>query len=126
MAKEQKQIAEQLAQQAKLIVEQKKNEAEQARQQAEGLADAAVIRAKGEAEARLISAEAEAKSLVLIAEAVKGRPDLLTYQYMTKLSPSIQSLLLPSNSPFIFPLPDMYNSETSKETPVVPSPTITP
>lgn len=117
---EQKQIAEQLAQQAKLIVEQKKNEAEQARQEAQGLADAAVIRAKGEADARLISAEAEAKSLVLIAEAVKDRPDLLTYQYITKLSPSIQSLLLPSNSPFLFPLPDMYADEESGTTTIIP------
>ena len=112
---EQKQIAEQLAQQAKLIVEQKKQEAEQARQEAEGVADAAVIIAKGEAEARLISAEAEAKSLVLIAESVKDRADLLTYQYITKLSPSINTLLLPSNSPFLFPLPDMYSEDTSND-----------
>ncbi len=118
---EQKQIAEQLAQQAKLTVEQRKQEAEQARQEAQGLADAAVIRAKGEAEARLISAEAEAKSLVLIAESVKGRPDLLTYQYITKLSPGIQTMLLPNSAPFIFPLPDMYSeTQTTTLAPVIP------
>jgi regulator of protease activity HflC (stomatin/prohibitin superfamily) len=121
---EQKQIAEQLAQQAKLIVEQKKQEAEQARQEATGLADAAVIRAKGEAEARLISAEAEAKSLVLLAESLKDRPELLTYQYITKLSPNIQALLLPSNSPFIFPLPEMYSQFLEEEQSVVPEQTI--
>lgn len=126
---EQKQIAEQLAQQAKLIVEQKKQEAEQARQEAQGLADAVVIEAKGAAEARLINAEAEAKSLVLIAESVKDRADLLTYQYITKLSPSISTLLLPSNAPFLFPLPDMYTDSTvNPQTPqsVLPTPVVPP
>lgn len=108
---EQKQIAEQQAQQARFVVEQRKQEAEQARQTAQGLADASVIKAKGEAEARLIQAEAEAKSLILIAEAVKDRPDLLTYQYITKLAPNIQAMLLPNNSPFLFPLPEMNTTE---------------
>ena len=48
-AVEQKQIAEQQAQQARLTVEQKKQEAEQARQVAQGQADAAVIAAQGAA-----------------------------------------------------------------------------
>ena len=71
---EQKQIAEQLAQQAKLIVEQRKQEAEQARQQAQGVADSVVIRAKGDAESRLIQAEAEAQALELIAKALQDKP----------------------------------------------------
>ena len=33
------------------------------------------------------------------------KPELLTYQYITKLSPNIQAMLLPSNQPFLFPLP---------------------
>jgi regulator of protease activity HflC (stomatin/prohibitin superfamily) len=104
---EQKQIAEQQAQQAKLVVESKRQEAEQARQTAQGQADAAVIAAKGAAEARLIQAEAEAKSLELIAAALKDKPELLTYQYITKLTPTIQTMLLPADSPFLFPLPEM-------------------
>jgi len=44
---EQKQIAEQQAQQAKLTVEQRKQEAEQARQVAQGVADAVVIKSQG-------------------------------------------------------------------------------
>ncbi|MFL7814087.1 MAG: prohibitin family protein, partial [Anaerolineales bacterium] len=55
---EQKQIAEQLAQQAEYIVEQRKQEAEQARQVAEGVKDAAIIEAEGEAEAKVINAKA--------------------------------------------------------------------
>lgn len=116
---EQKQIAEQKAQQAVFVVEQRKQEAEQARQTAQGLADAAVIEAKGEAESRLIQAEAEAKALLLIADAVRDRPDLLTYQYITKLTPSIQTMLLPNNSPFLFPLPEMSTEDNPV---VIPNP----
>ena len=64
--------------------------------------------------------EAEAKSLLLIADSVKDRPDLLTYQYITKLTPSIQTMLLPSNSPFLFPLPGMTTIESSENEPFVP------
>jgi regulator of protease activity HflC (stomatin/prohibitin superfamily) len=123
---EQKQIAEQQAEQAKLVVESKKQEAEQARQTAQGQADAAVISAKGAAEARLINADAEAKSLTLISAAIKDNPSLLTYQYITKLSPNIQTMLLPSNAPFLFPIPNMNGSAvqtqpTDQPTVVVPT-----
>jgi regulator of protease activity HflC (stomatin/prohibitin superfamily) len=102
-AVEQKQIAEQQAQQAKFVVESKKQEAEQARQTAQGAADAAVIAAKGAAEARIVQAEAEAKALQLIAEVLKQNPALLQYQYITKLAPNVQMMLVPSNAPFILP-----------------------
>jgi regulator of protease activity HflC (stomatin/prohibitin superfamily) len=115
---EQKQIAEQQAQQAKFVVESKRQEAEQARQVAQGSADAVVIAAEGqgqawviqataEAEARIIQAEAEAKALELVAAVLAENPDLLTYQYITKLSPNVQVMFLPSNAPFLFPLPDL-------------------
>ncbi len=114
---EQKQIAEQQAQQAAFVVEQRRQEAEQARQEAQGLADAAVIRAEGEAqsvviaaqaaaEARLIEAEAEAQALELLGEALAANPDVIQLQYVEKLSPNISVMLLPSDNPFLFPLPD--------------------
>jgi regulator of protease activity HflC (stomatin/prohibitin superfamily) len=106
-AVEQKQIAEQTALQALFVVQQKKQEAEQARQVAQGQADSVVIQAKGAAEARLIGAEAEAKSLEIISVILQDNPDLLTYQYITKLAPEIKVMLLPNNSPFLFPLPDV-------------------
>ena len=124
---EQKQIAAQQAEQAKLVVESKKQEAEQARQTAQGVADAQVIEAKGAADARLISADAEAKSLLLISQAIKDNPSLLTYQYITKLSPNIQTMLLPSNAPFLFPIPSMNGSAAptnTQPTDVAPTPTI--
>jgi regulator of protease activity HflC (stomatin/prohibitin superfamily) len=120
---EQKQIAEQQAQQAKFVVESKKQEAEQARQVAQGKADAAVIEAEGAAKARILNAQAEAKALDVLAEALKDRPDLLTYQYINKLSPTISTLLLPSNSPFIFPFPQLNANSGATTT---PAPTTVP
>jgi regulator of protease activity HflC (stomatin/prohibitin superfamily) len=139
---EQKQIAEQQAQQAALTVEQRKQEAEQARQVAQGVADAVVIRAKGdadaliidanaEAEARVIQAQAEKQALELISAILQNNPDLLLYQYITKLAPSIQTMLLPSDNPFLFPLPSFtpdagssyYTTPTPEPT---PEPTATP
>jgi len=104
---EQKQIAEQLAQQAAFIVEQRRQEAEQARQTAQGQADAAVIAAQGRAEARLIEADAEATALELIAAALAGNQDLITYNYVQKLAPGIQVMLVPNDNPFLLPLPTL-------------------
>jgi len=117
---EQKQIAEQLAQQAAFVVDQRKQEAEQARQQAEGLADAAVISAQGkadslvinstaEAEARLIQANAEAEALRLLGAALVENPDVLLLEYIEKLAPNIQVMLLPSDNPFLLPLPEFQD-----------------
>jgi regulator of protease activity HflC (stomatin/prohibitin superfamily) len=121
---EQKQIAEQLSFQAKFVVEQKKQEAEQARQVAQGQADSAVIRAKGDADARLLQAGAEAKALLLIAGALRENPDLLTYQYITKLSPGIQVMLVPNDTPYLLPLPSLESdSALFYETQPTPEPT---
>ncbi len=129
---EQKQIAEQRAQQAKFEVEQKRQEAEQARQVAEGKADATVIEAQGaadsvviraqaDAEARLIQAEAEAKALQLIADVLRTNPDLLTYNYIEKLAPGIQVMLVPNDNPYLLPLPSMQGEST-----MTPMPTAVP
>ena len=118
-AVEQKQIAEQQALQAQFVVESKKQEAEQARQIAQGQADAVVIASKGDAEARLINAEAEAKANDLIAASLQDKPELLTYQYITRLSPTINTILVPSNNPYILPIP---GSTTPVPTPTVTTP----
>ena len=117
-AVEQKQIAEQQAQQAALTVEQKKQEAEQARQVAQGQADAAVIAARGAAEARLIQAEAEAQANQLLAESLT--PALVQYQYVLRLAPGVQTIFVPSGNQFILPLPDTTTS------PVITPPTTIP
>jgi regulator of protease activity HflC (stomatin/prohibitin superfamily) len=133
---EQKQIAEQQAQQAAFVVEQRKQEAEQARQTAQGQADAAVIASEGQAkaiviqanadaEARLIQANAEAEALALLGEAIKRNPDILTLEYIQKLAPGIQVMLVPNDNPFLLPLPSLDGS-ASIDTPVsvIPTPTV--
>lgn len=103
-AVEQKQIAEQQAQQAAYVVEQKKQEAEQARQVAQGQADAQVIAAKGAAQARIIQAQAEAEANQTLSQSLT--PQLLQYQYIIKLSPNVQTIYIPSGNQFILPLPN--------------------
>ena len=120
VAVEQKQIAEQQALQAEFVVQSKKQEAEQARQTAQGQADAIVIASKGDAEARLINAEAEAKANELLGLSIRNNPELLSYIYIQKLSPGVQTIFIPSDNQFILPLPDT----TSPTTPNTP--TITP
>lgn len=121
---EQKQIAEQQAQQAFFVVEQRTQEAEQARQVAQGLADAAVIASQGQAqavviqatadaEARVIQANAEAEALGLIADALRNNPDLLLYQYINNLSPNIRVMLVPNDNPYLLTLPELPSDDAT-------------
>lgn len=141
---EQKQIAEQKAQEAAFVVDQRRQEAEQARQTAKGAADAVVLAAtgeaeaiiklaegeatatvtlaKGEAEARLIQAQKEAEALALLAAAIEENPDILVLEYIQKLAPGIQVMLVPSDNPFLLPLPSLEGMGTTS----VPSPAIVP
>ena len=117
LAVEQKQIAEQQAQQAALTVEQKKQEAEQARQVAQGQADAAVIAAKGAADSQIIQAEAQAKANELIGQSLQENPEILQYQYILKLAPGVQTIFIPSGNQFILPLPNTTAPTTPTLTP---------
>jgi regulator of protease activity HflC (stomatin/prohibitin superfamily) len=114
---EQKQIAEQQAQQAAYVVQQREFEADQARKVAQGLADAKVIEAEGNAKSILIEAQAQAEALRLIAASLAENPDLLTYEYIQRLAPGIQAMLVPSDNPFLLPIPSLEGTTT---TPVVP------
>ncbi|GMR10374.1 MAG: prohibitin family protein [Anaerolineae bacterium] len=117
---EQKQIAEQLAQQAVFVVQQREQEAEQARATARGQADAAVINAQGKADARVIEAEAEKTALELLGAALAQNPDLITFEYVQRLGPGIQVMLVPSENPFLLPIPSLEGSTTSV-TPIEPT-----
>jgi regulator of protease activity HflC (stomatin/prohibitin superfamily) len=103
---EQKQIAEQQVEQQKFVVEQKKQEALQAVELARGESEARIIAAEGAAQARMIEAQAEADALELLSGILQDNPDLLTYQYINKLAPTINTMLLPNENPFIFQLPE--------------------
>lgn len=122
---EQKQIAEQLAQQAKFVVEQKKQEAEQARQTAQGAADAAVIAAKGAADARVIQAKAEMQSYELIAQVLASNPALIQYLYIMKINPNMEVMMVPNNLNYFMPIPGITTSSTlTTDASVIPLPTV--
>ncbi|MBN1965902.1 MAG: prohibitin family protein [Anaerolineae bacterium] len=90
---EQKQVAQQQAQEAEFRVEQRQQEAEQVRALAQGDADAVEIRAAG-----------EAKAMALINEQLSQNPLLLQWRYIEQLSDGVQLIIIPSNSPFLFDL----------------------
>lgn len=113
---EQKQIAQQQAEQARLLVQKAQQEADQLRAKAQGEADAAVTKAKGDAEA-----------LRQIAAALKDSPDLLTYTYIQKLAPNVGLILLPSggSNPFIIDLKSLQDQlpAVTPTTPISPTQT---
>ena len=97
---EQKQVAEQ----EKI---QREFQAEQIRKLAEGTRDKYKIEAEGQAAAILLKAEAEAEALGLIKQALGGDQNLITYRYVEKLGPGVQVMLVPSDNPYLLPLPDL-------------------
>jgi len=74
--------------------------------------------AQGRADAVEIEAKAKANALNLIGLALSENRDLLTYEYVQKLSPNIRVMLVPSTSPLILSIPDMeaMNELTATET----------
>ena len=119
---EQKQIAEQLAQQAAFVVQQKEYEADQVRASAEGERDAAVLAAEGRAEGKLIEAEAEAKALALINEQISKNPNLLNYLYIQQIASNAQIIFLPAEAPYLFNLSDFNTTEEITPAPEVYTP----
>jgi len=105
---EQKQIAQQQAEQMQYVLQKEKLEAERKRVEAEGIKDAAIVKAEGEAEA-----------LRLISQALRENPDLLTYRYIEKLAPNVQVIMLPTGAPFILDLKQLL-PKVSEETPSQP------
>lgn len=83
--------------------------------EAEGRREQYMLEAEGRAKAILVEAEAQSAALKLIAEALAQNPDLLTYEYINKLSPNIRAMLVPNNAPLILPLQDLVNEMDSTE-----------
>jgi regulator of protease activity HflC (stomatin/prohibitin superfamily) len=131
---EDKQIADQQAQQAALVVVQRENEADQARAVAAGQRDAAIAAAQGEAQAIILKAQANAEALRLVSQQIAANPSLIQYLYVQNLSKNVNIALVPSNSPFLFdfnslatPNANFTPPEVPESTlPVVPSATATP
>jgi len=98
---ERKQVAEQEALQKEYELQAAQKEIEILLARAEGDKKAAVIAAEGRAEARRIEAEAEAKALNLIAQQLRNNEALIQYEWATRLSPNVTTVLLPSDQAII-------------------------
>ena len=120
---EDKQIAQQSAERAKFLVQSEEQEAARIRVQAQGAGDAVVTRAKADGESQIIRAKAEAESLRQVSEALRSNPDLLTYRYIEKLAPTIQTIMLPSNQSLILDAKTLVSSQPLRQpAPVQPPP----
>jgi regulator of protease activity HflC (stomatin/prohibitin superfamily) len=116
---EQKQVAQQQAEQAKYLVQKQEQEAARLRVEAQGVRDAAITRAEGDAQSQVIRAKADAEALRLISEALKENPDLLTYRYIEKLAPNVGVILLPASgagNPFIIDLKQLMGTVITRTT----------
>ena len=98
---ERKQVAEQAALQKQYELQSAEKDVEITLALAEGERKAAVIAAEGRAEARRIEAQVEAEALGLIAARLANNPELIRYEWATRLSPGVRTVLLPSGQDFI-------------------------
>lgn len=125
-AVELKQVALEDEQRALHEAQQVRNRAEgerdRMRLEAEGQRDKLALEAEGKAQAIITEAQAQAQALQLIGEALAKNPNLLTYEYINKLSPNIRAMLVPNNAPFILPLPDLnqFDQPTATLTTTLP------
>jgi len=112
---------------------QREYEAEQMRKLAAGVGDKYAREAKGKAEAILLEGEAQAdviifkgkadaEALRLINEVIKMNPDMITFRYVDKLGQAMRAMLVPSDNPFLLPMPDIL-SEIESESGFTPTPT---
>jgi regulator of protease activity HflC (stomatin/prohibitin superfamily) len=111
---ERKQVAEQAALQKQYELQATQKDVEISVTRAEGEKKAAVIAAEGRAEARRVEAAAEAEALRLIADQLRNNPDLIKYQWAIKLSPTISTVLLPSDQNIILDSGSLVNQPGSK------------
>jgi regulator of protease activity HflC (stomatin/prohibitin superfamily) len=93
---ERKQVAEQAALQKQYELQAAQKEVEITLAIAEGQKKAAIIAAEGRAESRRVEAEAEATALKLIADQLRGNPDLVKYEWATRIAPTVKTVLLPA------------------------------
>ena len=127
---EQKQVALEGQERTQHEAQQMRNLAEGERDKtklaAEGRSQQLQIEAEGRARATLLEAQAQAAALKLIAEALRQNPNLLTYEYIQKLSPTIRTMLVPNNAPLILPLGELTQMDAVPTSTVTISDIVTP
>jgi regulator of protease activity HflC (stomatin/prohibitin superfamily) len=101
LAIERKQVAEQAALQKQYELQSAKKDVEITLARTDGERQAAIIAAEGRAESRRIEAQAEAEALDLIAAQLRDNPELIQYEFATRLSDGVNTVLLPSDASFV-------------------------
>ncbi|MFN2195791.1 MAG: SPFH domain-containing protein [Anaerolineales bacterium] len=118
---EAKQVAEQERTQREYQAEQMRQLAQGERDklkiEAEGRAQATVLEGQADAQVILLKAEAQSEALRLINEILQQNRDLITYQYVDKLGPGVQVMLVPNDNPYLLPLPEMLGPEVPSAQP---------
>lgn len=99
----------------KQTAEQQVQVSENKRRQAEIDAQRVVVQAKGERDANILKAEGEARAIQLRGEALRRSPEIIQLTVAEKLSPGINTVLLPSNGNFLLDLRSLQ--ELGKRTP---------
>lgn len=92
------------------------------------VAEEGIATSRYEAEQTRLRALGEADALQTLGDAIRNNPEVITLRYIDKIAPNISVMLLPSNAPFIFPLPNGVLTPTlglPTVTPVVPTPAAT-
>ena len=84
-----------------------------------------MAQADAEADAIRVKAQAQTDALQAIAVALNKNPNLITYEYVEKLSPNIRAMLVPNNAPLILPLPDLMAEATKGGLTTTVTPTLT-
>jgi regulator of protease activity HflC (stomatin/prohibitin superfamily) len=111
---EEKQVAQEGMERTEHEAEQMRNlaagERDRLKTEAEGRKEQLILEAEGRAKGILLEAEAQAQALTLLGEALGQNRDLLTYEYINKLSPNIRAMLVPNNAPLILPLQDLVDN----------------
>jgi regulator of protease activity HflC (stomatin/prohibitin superfamily) len=113
--------AKQVAEQGRIQTEY---QAEQMRRLAQGESDRSRILAEGRAAAIQIEAQAQATAIATIREALAQDQLAAQYWAIQKLNPNVQVMVLPSNSPFIFPMPNLGQTPVNAST-LLPTMTLT-
>ncbi len=123
-----KQVAEQEQTQREYEAEQMRKLAAGVRDkyelEAEGKAKAILLEGGAQADVIILKGKADAEALRLINEVIKKNPDMITFRYVDKLGQAMRAMLVPSDNPFLLPIPDIL-SEIESESGSTPTPLVT-
>lgn len=123
---ERKQVAEQAARQKEYELQAAQRDIEIAIAHAEAEKESAIKAAEGRARARELEAEAEAAALGLIAQQLRNNPELIQYQWATKLGPGVSTVLLPSDQAIILDAGSLVQGGTEPSAQASTGPTSPP